>query len=135
MVTLGSSKIEFGGKELLLGLKHFVIAGLAGGVTFCGKFDRLFKGRHLARLLLADFTKSVARGQGVGDVAQSGQSCLLVAEPGLVPGGLGLMILSHQAPAFKQRAARLRGNERFETVDALVAQMREDVNEARFMLA
>jgi riboflavin kinase / FMN adenylyltransferase len=32
-------------------------------------------------------------------------------------------------------AARLRGNERFGTVDALVAQMREDVNQARFMLA
>ena len=32
-------------------------------------------------------------------------------------------------------AARLRGNERFDTVDALVAQMREDVNQARLMLA
>jgi len=32
-------------------------------------------------------------------------------------------------------AARLRGNERFDTVDALVAQMREDVNQARSMLA
>jgi len=32
-------------------------------------------------------------------------------------------------------AVRLRGNERFDTVDALVAQMREDVDRARFMLA
>jgi len=32
-------------------------------------------------------------------------------------------------------AARLRGNERFGTVDALVAQMRVDVDRARFMLA
>jgi riboflavin kinase / FMN adenylyltransferase len=32
-------------------------------------------------------------------------------------------------------AARLRGNERFDTVEALVVQMREDVNQARFMLA
>ncbi len=32
-------------------------------------------------------------------------------------------------------AARLRGNERFDTVDALVAQMRIDVDRARFMLA
>jgi riboflavin kinase / FMN adenylyltransferase len=32
-------------------------------------------------------------------------------------------------------AARLRGNERFDTVDALVAQMREDVNQARAVLA
>ncbi len=31
--------------------------------------------------------------------------------------------------------ARLRGTERFDTVDALVAQMREDVDRARFMLA
>jgi riboflavin kinase / FMN adenylyltransferase len=32
-------------------------------------------------------------------------------------------------------AVRLRGNERFDTVDALVAQMRQDVDRARFMLA
>jgi len=32
-------------------------------------------------------------------------------------------------------AARLRGNERFDTVDALVAQMREDVNQARALTA
>jgi len=32
-------------------------------------------------------------------------------------------------------AARLRGNERFDTVDALVTQMRADVDRARFMLA
>jgi riboflavin kinase/FMN adenylyltransferase len=32
-------------------------------------------------------------------------------------------------------AARLRGTERFDTVDALVTQMREDVDRARFMLA
>ena len=32
-------------------------------------------------------------------------------------------------------ADRLRGNERFDTVDALVAQMREDVNQARSLLA
>jgi riboflavin kinase / FMN adenylyltransferase len=32
-------------------------------------------------------------------------------------------------------AARLRDNERFDTVEALVAQMREDVNQARAMLA
>jgi riboflavin kinase / FMN adenylyltransferase len=31
--------------------------------------------------------------------------------------------------------ARLRGNERFDTIEALVAQMREDVDRARFMLA
>jgi len=32
-------------------------------------------------------------------------------------------------------AARLRGNERFDSVDALVTQMRADVDQARFMLA
>ncbi len=32
-------------------------------------------------------------------------------------------------------AVRLRGNERFDTVDALVAQMREDVSQARVLLA
>ena len=39
---------------------------------------------------------------------------------------------AHAAIAF---AARLRGNERFVTVDALVTQMRADVDQARFMLA
>jgi len=32
-------------------------------------------------------------------------------------------------------AARLRGNERFDTIDSLVSQMRADVDQARFMLA
>jgi riboflavin kinase / FMN adenylyltransferase len=39
---------------------------------------------------------------------------------------------SHAAIDF---AVRLRGNERFDTVEALVAQMREDVNQARSILA
>jgi len=105
LIALGARQIELCREELLLGFEDLVITGFAGSVTFRGEFDGGFQGSYLPRALLANLLKSLARGKGVGNVAQGGERGLPIVKQGFVPDSVCLAVLSDQSASFKQRPA------------------------------
>src|SRR5262249_22656167 len=82
--------------ELLLGFEDLVIARFAFLVAVSGDCHGLTTGVNRLGLLCAFLAKSAVRYQGVGNLAEGAESCILVLKLRFLPGGLGLTVAPGQ---------------------------------------
>src|SRR4030095_13604696 len=99
-----SRECVFGGKELLLSLQDFVVAGLAFFVTHRRQLNRFASSADGLALLDALVLVAATRDERIGNFAESAEGRLLVTEPGLLERPFRLPVTAGQATAGEHRA-------------------------------
>lgn len=95
LIQFGLDERIFRGKEELLLLEDFVIAGASGGVTEKRDLHSHVVSFDGAGKFEPGFRVSLVGHQGVGNFLKGVEGGRLIPQPRLFPRGLGLVILAH----------------------------------------
>src|SRR5580692_12184036 len=97
-------------EQLLLGLQHLKIIGLACDVTTAGQLYRPFQGADLVDLARLPLCQPLPGDQRVRDLPKRDQYGLGIALLSLSSNSFCALIVAQQSPAFEQRRIRVRSH-------------------------